>query len=249
MPAGFDLMDNRVDVLAAAQLAPAFRQFREIHFLNVLGRLKEEVTAEQAEAELASLVASWGERAGVSGHVFKPGDHVMQMEPCRTRLSDPRPALWMLQAAVAFVLLIACANLANSCWRAETRAVSCRTRGARRRRRRLLAQFAVEGVMLSVVGGAHRPGHGLGWCARLDVCIPMVFRVSDIAIDPAVLASHCSYQSAGVAFGPPLLHPERCSQPSAEPGRQRATSGRQHAVRRTLVAAEVASRSCLVGAG
>ena len=60
MPASFDLMDNRVDVWLPLQLAPALRQFRESHFLSVLGRLKDDVTAEQAEAELASLVASWG---------------------------------------------------------------------------------------------------------------------------------------------------------------------------------------------
>ena len=40
MPAGFDLMDNRVDVWLPLQLAPALRQYRESHFLNVLGRLK-----------------------------------------------------------------------------------------------------------------------------------------------------------------------------------------------------------------
>ena len=98
----------------------------ESHFLSVLGRLKDGVTGEHSEAELASLVASWGARAGVSGHVFAPGGHVLQMEPVQDEIvGSARRALWMLQAAVAFVLLIACANLANLLLaRAETAAAA-----------------------------------------------------------------------------------------------------------------------------
>ena len=60
MPAGFDLMDKRVEVWLPLQLAPALRQFRASHFLSVLGRLKDGVTPEQAEAELASLMRELG---------------------------------------------------------------------------------------------------------------------------------------------------------------------------------------------
>ena len=45
----------------------------------------------QAEAELASLVASWGERVA-SGHVFTPGEHMMQMEPLQDEIVGPRDA-------------------------------------------------------------------------------------------------------------------------------------------------------------
>ena len=114
MPSGFDLMDKRVELWLPLQLAPALRQFRASHFLSVLGRLKNGVTPEQAEAELASLMASWGERVGVSGHVFTPGGHVMQMEPVLDEVvGSARRAFWLLQAGVGLVLLIACANLAN----------------------------------------------------------------------------------------------------------------------------------------
>jgi hypothetical protein len=81
MACGFDLMDKRVELWPPLQLAPTLRQFRASHFLSVLGRLKNGVAQEQAEAELASLMANSGERVSVSGHVFTPGGHVMQMEP------------------------------------------------------------------------------------------------------------------------------------------------------------------------
>jgi putative ABC transport system permease protein len=133
------------------------RPFRSSHFLSVVGRLKNGVTPEQAEAELASLVATWSERTGARGHVFKPGEHIMQMAPVLEEIVGPaRRSFWLLQAVVGLVLLVACVNLANLLLvRAEVRRREIAVRTAiGAGRRRLLAQFVAEGLVLSVLGSA-----------------------------------------------------------------------------------------------
>jgi predicted permease len=255
MPAGFDLMDRRVELWLPLQLAPAIRQFRASHFLSVVGRLKDHVTQAQAEAELASLVASWPERVGASGHVFTTGGHSMRMEPLQDAIvGSTRRVLWVLQAAVGLVLLVACANLANLILAragARGRELAVRTAlGASRGR--LLRQFTTEGIVLSLLGAALGLGLARAGVRVLSAAYPDGLpRVDDVAMDPAVLGFTMLVSVlTGVAFGfVPLLQVSAAfGRLLKDAGTRGATSARR--VRGALVAGEVALAVVLVvGAG
>src|SRR6185369_4629808 len=119
MPPGADVMDNHTQVWLPLWLHPSTAQQRGAHVLYVVARLKDGVTFEAAQTELNAFVGDWGERAGTKGHVptnrpVRAIDHSLQLRALQDAIvgSSRRP-IWVLQAAVAFVLLIVCANLAN----------------------------------------------------------------------------------------------------------------------------------------
>ena len=256
MPPRFDLMDKQVELWLPLQLAPAIRQFRASHFLSVLGRLKNDVTPAQAEAELTSLMASWGERAAVSGHLFSPGEHVMRMEPLlEVVVGSARRAFWLLQAGVGLVLLIACANLANLLMiRAEGRGREIAVRTALGAgRRRLLAQFITEGLVLLILGSAVGLIVARTSVRALTVAYPeSVPRVANIGIDPTVLGFTVLVSAViGVVFGlAPLRYLSERVGGRLLNDRALVTTVGRPGVRRALVVAEVALAVVLVaGAG
>ncbi len=128
----------------------------------MLGRLKPGVTAAQAEAELSTINARLlSARDGSSA----PGAFTMGVEPLRNDFLDKKLQrnLWLLLAAVGFVLLIACANLANLLLaRGASRQRELAVRSALgATRRQVFSQLLVESFALAASGGAI--GIALGW--------------------------------------------------------------------------------------
>ena len=130
---------------------------RGSHNWYLLGRLKPGVTAPQAQAELTSLVQSYGEHKAPHTHSFDPKNHTLVSYPLQAEVvSGVRPALLMLLGAVAFVLLIASVNVANLLLaRAEARRREIAIRGAMGASLgRLARQFVTEGILLALFGAA-----------------------------------------------------------------------------------------------
>jgi putative ABC transport system permease protein len=269
MPPGTDVMDNRTEIWMPIGLNPGNRQNRGSHFLYLVGRLKDGVSPQMAQAELASLIESWGDRTGQKNHIFRPlpknaeerktnFGHILQMHAVQEQIvGSASRAIWVLQAAVGFVLLIACANLANLLLaRAETRHREFAVRTALGAGRgRLLRQFMTEGVMLSIIGGVL----GLllaraGVQALLRLYPNSLPRTAEVTVDPVVLLfTFVIAVGTGLVFGlAPLMHTRVKGLVLAlkEGGAKGATSGARHHIRRALVMAEVALAVMLViGAG
>jgi putative ABC transport system permease protein len=270
MPPGADVMDNRTEIWTPLGLNPGNRQNRGSHFLYLIGRLKDGVTPEQAQNELAALIQNWGARVGVRQHVFAPppaantdrranpgSGHILQMTPVQQQIvGGASRAIWILQAAVGFVLLIACANLANLLLaRAETRHREFAVRTALGAGRgRLLQQFMTEGVLLSIVGGVLGVLLARAGVQALIRVYPTTLpRTSDISVDPLVLLFTLGVSIAtGLVFGlAPLMHMRAGDLMMAlKEGTKAATGAARHRVRRGLVMLEVALAVMLViGAG
>ena len=247
----YPTVDDQVWVPIA--FSPQATADRTTHYLRVLARLKPGVTLAQAQTEMSTIATRLQQQYPQTNTDI--GAVVTSLQ--EQLVGDIRPALLILLGAVALVLLIACANVANLLLaRAAVRQKEIAVRVALgARRQRLIRQFLTESLLLSTMAGIVGLAIAYGGLILLRSFIPEnIAQAREISIDFRVLGFTLLVSVAtGVIFGlAPAIQAVRFNQIETlkEGGRDAATGGSSKRLRSLLVTAEVAiSLVLLIGAG
>lgn len=252
MPQGFQY-PSRVEMwVPVGQLSgdPNWKERGNHPGLYAVARLKPGATLAQAQADMENIATNLEKQYPDSN----AGNRVRIRTLMETYVSDVRSALWVLFGAVAFVLLIACANIANLLLaRATARQKEMAIRSAMGAGRwRIARQLLTESVLLSITGGI------LGlliarWCVDFILYISpnAIPRSKEISLDWRVLAFTIGVSFlTGILFGlVPAMQAGVVDVHETLKETGRGTT-RRHWLRSSLVVVEVASTLVLlIGAG
>jgi putative ABC transport system permease protein len=226
----------------------------DFHWLLAMGRLKPGVTIKQAQADMDAVTANiakaypksdkgWGAYVEKLKNDFLPSERIL--------------TLWLLLGAVAFVLLIACVNVANLLLaKGLTRQKEMAIRGALgAMRKTIFAQLLTESLLLAMAGGLLGIGVGYGMLRGLIAAVPQDTLPSeaDLSLNfPILLFTLLATTLAGLLFGcAPAWYASRVDPGEAlKEGGRAGTGAGNHRLRRVLVIGEFAlALSLLAGAG
>jgi len=253
MPPGFRFESQENALWVPMAFTPADLN-RRLSNTSVIARLKPGVSREQAQAEMNILAAQLESR-----YPDNKGRGISVMRLRDDAVGDVRWALLVLLGAVGFVLLIACANVANL---QLTRALARRKELAVRialgaTRLRLIRQLLTESAIISSLGGGLALlFSGVGLRLLTGLTTDQMPRVEEASIDGAVLGfTFILSILASLLFG--LIPAFQASKPNLpdlnsalKEGGAAGVSLRRQRLRSALVIAEVSlSIVLLVGAG
>jgi len=228
---------------------------RTSHNYNAVARLKDGVSVAQANAEISTIARRIHDTSSERGDYLLRDAIVLPLQDSIT--GKARPALLILLAAVGFLLLVACANVANLLLAqaaARVRELAVRTAlGAARSR--LVFQFLTEALVLSLLGGGLGIlGAFLGLHGLVALSPDNLPRLDNISINLPVLA-FALLLSTAVALALGAFTALRATSANVrgglgEGGRSQSGSHATQRLGRAIIAAQVAITLVLVvGAG
>jgi predicted permease len=252
MPPGFEhpILWGSIDIWQPLAFTPEGKTDRGTNYLSEFGRLKPGVSIKQAEQSMVTLTANIGKQ-----NSSNEGESV-RLEPLQRSMSDDigRTVMWFTLGLAGFVLLIACANLANlQLARTAARSRELAVRAALGAGRwRLLRHSLTESILLALVGGIISLLIALAAVRFISVrlfgdlpgaSVQLDYRVFGFALLVSLVT--------GVLFGtvPAWLASRADVNLALRENSRGSTAGRsQHRLRHTLIVGEVAFAMVLLAA-
>ena len=252
MPPGFDhpMLWGPIDIWQPLTFTPEQKTNRRASYLSSFGRLKPGVSIQQAEQSMVALAANIHKQ-----NSSNEGES-LRLEPLQLSMSDDigRTVMWFTFGLAGFVLLIACANLANlQLVRTAARSREFAVRAALGAGRwRLLRHSFTESILVALIGGIISLVVAFGAIRFISVRMFSDLPGASVQLDYKVFgfALLCSLLT-GVLFGtvPAWLASRADVNLALRENSRGSTAGRsQHRMRHMLVVGEVAFAMVLLAA-